>query len=124
MFYKSMFVLLISCLMGVAFVASFPIEMKNIQYLFPPQNTVIADENSYKTKIDRQVGDSEEEDNIRKSCVQKQNAEKSEEETSPPSSDADLPTSLADSFNDTTPYNGTIVDDRMEVKIYRPECDD
>lgn len=43
--------------------------------------------------------------------ILEQNAEKSEEETSPPSSDADLPTSLADSFNDTTPYNGTIVDD-------------
>ncbi|ULU14411.1 hypothetical protein L5515_002807 [Caenorhabditis briggsae] len=95
----------------------------DIQFLFPPQNTIISEnsKNLYETKIDRQVGDSEEEENIRKDCIQKQNSENSEAGSSTTSSA--LPEDSGN-FNDTSPINGTIVDDPMEVKIYRAECDD
>ncbi|CAL2028554.1 unnamed protein product [Caenorhabditis brenneri] len=121
--YRTVTVLVVLTL-GVVIVAAFPIEIKNIEYLFPPQNTIQAVDGSpfgYETKIDRQVGDSEEEDKIRKACIQKQNADASE------SQQPEGPTVVDDgssSFDDTTPINGTVVDDPMEVKIYRPECDD
>ncbi|KAF1771751.1 hypothetical protein GCK72_003579 [Caenorhabditis remanei] len=128
MFYQSVLVL-VSCLLGIVLVAAFPIEIKNIEYLFPPQNTILSGDqpNRYETKIDRQVGDSEEEEKIRKDCIRKQNADapestSSEDTTSPPFVTSD--DNGGSSFNDTTPLNGTIVDDPMEVKIYRPECDD
>ncbi|PIC54774.1 hypothetical protein B9Z55_003888 [Caenorhabditis nigoni] len=97
--------------------------MKDIQYLFPPQNTIISEnsKNLYETKIDRQVGDSEEEEKIRKDCIKKQNAENSETDSTTTSSA--IPEDSGN-FNDTSPINGTIVDDPMEVKIYRAECDD
>uniref|UniRef100_A0A1I7TL01 Neur_chan_memb domain-containing protein n=1 Tax=Caenorhabditis tropicalis TaxID=1561998 RepID=A0A1I7TL01_9PELO len=122
MFYQSVFV---SCVFGIVIVATFPIEIKDIQYLFPPQNTILSDPSSsqnsgYETKIDRQLGDSEEEDKIRKSCIQKQNADKSKSSEEKPT---EVISDGSSSFNDTTPLNGTLVEDPMEVKIYRPECD-
>uniref|UniRef100_A0A8R1DX26 Uncharacterized protein n=1 Tax=Caenorhabditis japonica TaxID=281687 RepID=A0A8R1DX26_CAEJA len=93
-----------------------------IQYLFPPQNTLFdAADGSYRTQIDRQVGDSDEERKSEKACIPKQTSQSESDggEETPVSE-----TENADGFTDNSPLNGTIVDDPMEVKIYKPECDD
>ncbi|CAI2293536.1 unnamed protein product [Caenorhabditis sp. 36 PRJEB53466] len=107
----------------IVLVASFPIEIKDIQYLFPPQNTLLdaVGDQTYHTQIDKQVGDSQEEEERKKACVPKQNAEPSKEGEEEA---GDGEGSEADGFIDNSPVNGTIVDDPMEVKIYKPECDD
>ncbi|CAO4363628.1 unnamed protein product [Caenorhabditis nigoni] len=124
MFQKSTILVLVFGVFGFFLVAeTFPIKIKDIQFLFPPQNTIISEnsKNLYETKIDRQVGDSEEEEKIRKDCIKKQNSENSETESTTTSSAIQEDSG---NFNDTSPINGTIVDDPMEVKIYRAECDD
>ncbi|CAI5438130.1 unnamed protein product [Caenorhabditis angaria] len=104
----------------VVFVKSLPIEIKDIELLFPPQNTFLDSNGEYLTKIDKQIGDSQESEEApaRKACEPKQ---ESVPEEGQDFQNSDYPTS---NFNDTTPLNGTIVEDPMEVKIYKAECDD
>ncbi|CAB3408083.1 unnamed protein product [Caenorhabditis bovis] len=93
-------------------ITTLPIEIKDIQNIYPPQNTFLASNGVYMTKVDKQLGD-EAEEKVEKACIPKSEAANDAAETI-----------LKEGFEDNSTVVGPIVDDPMIVKIYKPECDD
>lgn len=93
-------------------------EIADNDVLLPPQNVFLNRHGVYVTKPDQQAVETEVEVTTEapavKACQPKLESEAEIKQV----------LDFAQDFNDTSPLNVTVIDDPMEVKIYKPECDD
>ncbi|CAD6199757.1 unnamed protein product [Caenorhabditis auriculariae] len=78
--------------------------------LLPQQHTSVGSDGEYVVEKDVQLG---EETSARRACISREEA-----------AATGLLSKETTSFNDTEPFNGTLVEDTMELRIFKPLCDD